>query len=49
MKRSRWLTILAGVVLGGVSQLKPAWAELLYGAIGLLGWAVPHMADKAKQ
>lgn len=46
MKKSRLFTLLAGVLVAGVSQLKPQWGDLLYAAIGLAGWALPHVADR---
>lgn len=49
MKMSRMLTIIAASLVGVVSQVKPQWGDLLYAAIGALGWAIPHVADKKAQ
>lgn len=46
MKTSRLLTLLASVAVAGVSAVKPQWGDLLYAAIGLAGWALPHVADR---
>lgn len=49
MKWSRLLTLVGAALVGGLSQVKPQWADLLYAALGLAGWAIPHVADKDKK
>ncbi len=46
--KSRWFTIGISAALTVVSQVKPAWSGLIYGALAAAGWALPHPADKAK-
>ncbi|HET8772780.1 MAG TPA: hypothetical protein VFP80_03275 [Thermoanaerobaculia bacterium] len=48
MKKSRLFTLILAGVAAGVSHVKPEWGGLLYAALGVAGWALPHPADKAK-